>query len=410
MTAYDKAAATPVIDAGQAGLLSKLPPLVIAGCVLFNFFLCFLNTAGFPISETAVMGAELALVSLAAAIAFSRPDGDRLFWLLLLMAQFVFLALLSVARDEILIRPLRDMMILPVFTALGLACPKTDFTKPLLWLSAFIAAVALFEAFALPAFTSLFNIKEYYIAKGYSADAFQYIDEDVFVSGIRPGGRFFPFPFDIHRISSVFLEPVSLGFYAFISGLYFIAMKNRLPGGQVLLALCLTMFLIWIGDARMAFASLLVVILCRPLFALLGHRLSLLIFPGLLAAGFFIVDSGLFSLDGEGLGARMLWTVERLRATTEAQFFGLRPYDSDMFDSGFLTLLGGAGIGGFLLYWLPPVLFRARFPREARIFWFGASIYLASGLMISSAIFTIKTAALLWFCHGYIIARTREEK
>ena len=55
-----------------------------------------------------------------------------------------------------------------------------------------------------------------------SADerAFEYVELELFISGIRPGGRFFWFPIEIHRISSVFLEPVSLGFYAFISGLY----------------------------------------------------------------------------------------------------------------------------------------------------------------------------------------------
>ncbi len=399
-----------MIDIERKGRFSFLPVLIVSGCVLFNFFLCFINTVGPAISESYVILAELALISLAAGLAFFRPDRERYFWLFVLFSQFVLIAFLSMIRDELMLKTLRDVMIMPVFIALGLASVKVDFTKTLLWLGAFIGAIALFEAISLDVYTHYFNIKSYYIAKGYKAEAFQWIGENVFVSGIRPGGRFFPFPFEIHRISSVFLEPVSLGFYAFISGLYFIAMKDSLPRRQVFLAIFITLLLIWMGDARMAFASLLLVIICRPLFARLDHRLTVLMFPCALMAGYFVVESGLFGLGGEGLGARMLWTMERIWDTNEAEFFGAKPYTTDMVDSGFLYLLGNQGILGFLLYWLTPILFRDRFSKEARIFWYGASIFLVSGLMISNAIFTIKTASTLWFCYGYIIAKTKKQE
>lgn len=392
-------------DLAKAGS-PKLPVLIIAGCVFFNFFLCYANTSGFPVSEKTVILSELMLVSLAAARGFFRPDRQRYFWLFILIAQFVYLALLSVIRDELLVRAFRDVMIMPVFIILGLASAKVNFAKPLLWMSAIVLAVALFEAFFLQTYTEIFNVRDYYIAKGYDSTEFLYINEDVFVSGIRPGGRFFPIPFDIHRVSSVFLEPVSLGFYAFISGLFFIALRNHLSRWQRFFALFLTLLLIWLGDARMAFASLLLVLLFRPLLGYLDHRLSILIFPAALLFGVFIVQSGLFYLGGESLGARVLWTMEHLDTTKEINFFGLQSFENPMFDSGFLYLMSYQGFLGFLLYWLPPILFRKKFTPEARIYWFGASIFLAFGLMISSAIFTIKTAALLWFGYGYILSRT----
>ncbi len=391
-------------------LFPSLAAIVIPGCVLFNFFLCFLHTSGVSVSDAHVILFELTFVSLAVVYAATRPDNDRFFWLFILIAQFVFLLLLSLLRDTFLIKALRDVMMMPVFIAFGLAAAKTNFTRPLLWLSAFVLAVGIFEAASLDTFITLFNVKEYYIAKGYDPESFKYMSEDVFVSGIRPGGRFFPFPFEIHRVSSIFLEPVSLGFYAFISGLYFIAMKDRLPRKQVFLAIFLTMFLIWLGDARMAFGSLVVVILCRPIFARLDHRLTIFMFPAALLFGYFVVlESGMFGLDGEGLGARILWTFDGIWATGEDQFFGLKPYDIEMVDSGFLYLLAYQGMGGFLLYWLPPILFKSKLSKEARIYWFGASIFLTSGLLISNAIFTIKTAALLWFSYGYVVARTQSQ-
>lgn len=390
--------------------LPAFPALIVPACILFNFLLCFLNTAGFPVSSAYVVLCEMGLVSLSAACGFFRADKERYFWLVILILQFLLISVLSLLRDEILFKSFRDVLIMPVFMAMGLSSEKINFSRTLLWLGVLIGAVALLEAFSLDMFTGFFNIKDYYIAKGYDAASFQYTSEDVFVSGIRPGGRFFPLPFETHRISSVFLEPVSLGFYAFISGLYFVAMKDRLPRIQVFLAIFVTLSLIWLGDARMAFGSLMVVISLRPLFARLNHQLTVLIFPAALLAGFLLVESHMFDLSGEGLGARTLWTFQGIWKTKDAQFFGLKPYDIEMVDSGFLYLLSYQGIWGFLLYWLPPIFFKGRLSREARIYWYGATIFLTSGFMVSNAIFTIKTASLLWFCYGYIIARTRIEE
>ena len=409
MTA-DQAIAPNTIDADVKSWSVELPTLIVIGCVLFNFFLCFANTEGINISGAHVILSELTLVGIASLYAFFRLDKANWYWLLIIAAQVVLMSVLSVLRDDILFKPLRDVLIMPVFIALGLSSAKIDFTKPLLWLSAFIGLVALFEAFFLKSYTGLFNIKEFFIAKGYDASAFQYTEGDVFVSGIRPAGRFFPLPFEIHRISSVFLEPVSLGFFAFISGLYFVAMKDRLPRGQVLVAAFVTILLIWLGDARMAFASLVAVIAFSPVFARLDHRLTVLIFPAALLFGLFVVESGMFNLTGEGLGARLLWTFQGIWSTNDAQFFGVRPYDVAMVDSGFLYMMSCQGILGFLLYWLPPIFFKNKFSKEARIYWFGASIFLTSGFMVSDAIYTIKTAALLWFCYGYILARTEKEE
>jgi len=407
--ATDRLMVQDVIEVEKKSWRPELPALIIAGCVLFNFVLCFINTTGIGISEKYVILCELTLISLAISYGFYRPDRERYFWIILLISQFVFLLILSLVREELLIKTFRDVMIVPVFIALGLASARINFTKTLLLLSAFIAVVAIYEAFFVDIFTQFFNIREYYIAKGYKADSFQYLEHDVYISGIRPGSRFFPFPFEIHRISSVFLEPVSLSFYAFISGLYFIAMKDSLPRRQVLFAVLVTLLLIWLGDGRMAFALLVLVIICRPFFARMDHRLSILIFPAALLFGLFVVKSGLFNLSGEGLGARFLWTFRGIWGTGDGNFFGTHQYKIEMVDSGFLYLMGYQGILGFLLYLLPPIFFKGKFSRESRIYWFGASIFITSGLMISNAIFTIKTASLLWFCYGYIIARTRED-
>src|SRR5687768_4283122 len=119
MTADTILAGNTVVPAGK-GWFQNLPVMIVSGCLLFNFFLCFIHTSGINISEMHVILCELALVFLAAAYGFYRPDRNRYFWLIILMTQFVLLSLLSVIRDEFMIKALRDVMIMPVFISLGL--------------------------------------------------------------------------------------------------------------------------------------------------------------------------------------------------------------------------------------------------------------------------------------------------
>ena len=73
------------------------------------------------------------------------------------------------------------------------------------------------------------------------------------------------------------------------------------------------------------------------------------------------------------------------------------------YDSGWADMLSNQGLAGFLLYWLAPVLFAKKVSPEARVFIFGTQIYLTLGFLLSPAIFSIKTAALLWFCYGSLL-------
>src|SRR4051794_24733102 len=81
---------------------------------------------------------------------------------------------------------------------------------------AVVLVVLLFEALDTPGYASLFRVQDYYInTRGYVAEDFWNQDSELFVSATRPDERLFSF-LDLHRLSSVFLEPVSLGNYAII--------------------------------------------------------------------------------------------------------------------------------------------------------------------------------------------------
>ncbi len=90
-----------------------------------------------------------------------------------------------------------------------------------------VLAVILLEAVCLPCYTDLFAVKDFYInTRGIGEDEFTNLSSDLYVSATRPDARFLPF-FDLHRMSSVFLEPVSLGNFVIVSVAFMMAFSGR---------------------------------------------------------------------------------------------------------------------------------------------------------------------------------------
>ncbi len=379
------------------------PAILVIACIAFNFGLCFINANVTPISAGPIILCEIILIGLSAAYGFRRLTKAKIFWLGVLALQIFWLGLLSMAKQELLMKPLRDVMILPIFVTLGLAAYRLEFTKILLWISAAITALAMFEVLAAQTFLMIFNFKSYFVAKGAMEDL-NWLALNTFASGIRPGGRFlFDLP-GVHRISSVFLEPVSLGFYAFISALYFVCVKNTMTRLQYGLGLFISFLLIWLSDGRMALGCLIIMLSFRSIFSRLDHRFSLLIFPLCLFLAYVVDQAQILNITGEGLGARIHSTMMVLSQSNFDILLGLSKYAFTA-DSGLADLLQNQGILGVVLYWISPALFIRKLPQQARIYLFGLSIYLSFGFLLSPAVFSIKTAALLWFLYGYLISR-----
>lgn len=390
----------------RPGLLQYLPPAVVAFCLFFNFFLCFVNTNIMGITPAIIILCEVMFTGAAVALGFYRIDRIKFFWLLILGLQIGLIVMLSVFKGEFLVKPLRDIMIMPIFVALGLAAYRINFSVILLWFSICITAIALCEAFLTQGYLSLFNLRDFYIAKGTIDAEVQNTALDVFGSGERPGGRFLMDLPGVHRISSIFLEPVSLGFYAMIAGIYFLAAKDGISRKTFFIGLGLSFFLIWLSDARMALGALVLTLVFRPVFARFDHRLSVLILPLLLIFAYVIDSFHLMDQTGEGMGARFHSTMDLLSGLNLEILLGSAKFEHGfVMDSGLGYLLNDQGLLGLLLFWLPPIFFLKAMPQEARIYLFGLCLYIAFGMLLTQAFFTIKTAALMWFCYGYLISR-----
>lgn len=398
--------ATDYSSEARPGLLHYLPPGIVACCLFFNFFLCFVNTNIFGITPLMIIMCEVAFTGTAVMIGFYRIDRIKLFWLIVLGLQLGLVVMLSVFKGEFLMKSLRDIMIMPIFIVLGLAAYRINFSVILLWFSIAVTAIALCEAFLTQGYLSLFNLRDFYIAKGVMDADVKITALDVFGSGERPGGRFLMDLPGVHRISSIFLEPVSLGLYAMIAGIYFVAAKEGISKKVFYIGIGLSFFLIWLSDGRMALGALALTCLLRPVFARLDHRLAVLFIPFFLLVAYVVDMFQLMDQAGEGMGARFHSTLVLLSGLNFETLIGAAKIEHGFFlDSGLGYLLNDQGLLGLLLFWLPPILFMKSLPREARIYLFGISLYIAFAMLLTGALFTIKTAALLWFCYGYLISR-----
>jgi putative polymerase len=85
---------------------------------------------------------------------------------------------------------------------------------------------------------------------------------------------------------------------------------------------------------------------------------------------------------------------------------GLSQYMSVMFaDSGIAYFVATQSLAGVVIIWLFVAFGMKQNTREQIIFLHGACLYLPLNLLISYSLFSIKTAALLWFVYGYLCAR-----
>src|SRR3954451_21054584 len=196
--------------------LRVVPALVLILADLFNPLLAIVNAHVIPLNQASVVGAELALVVAAHTIAGVNYRPQMLTWYALVAVLLVFATCRSIALEAIEPKYLRDALLIPTFIVLGMTFDKRNLTRVVVAIHAVVLIVLVLEALDTPAYSDLFRVQDYYInTRGYEAADFWNKQSDLYVSATRPDSRLFSF-MDLHRLSSIFLEPVSLGNYCVV--------------------------------------------------------------------------------------------------------------------------------------------------------------------------------------------------
>ena len=383
--------------------------VVLAAAVLFNFVLCYVNTKVLPVTRLDVAMCEVAIVAAGIVIA-SRAI--RLGEYLLLAGIVLVTVLLAALRADATtgarfdVQPARDFLIPVVFFVLGTRCPSPIAADRIMSVLAFIVvAVGVLEFLFLNEYTRYFDISSYYYARGsISAEEFAYSSAKLFVSGLRPEGRaLFPFIGD-HRVSSVFLEPVSPGNFAVL--LFYWALvrsfaTRRLKLFQFACALLLTV----LADNRfglvMCGSGLLFIVLVRKAPPML-LKLILLLLPcaGALGVIAIALANPFYPINDSFLG-RSVSSGQALMSLDLFNWLGLEGVGStvNIYDSGYTYTVAVIGAPAFLALWTLFVSLKGR-AKDFPTFRAMLALYYAMILCVSYSPFTIKTAAVAWFLLG----------
>ena len=389
---------------------------LIIGAISFNAALCFLNTRGIAITNFHVIFSEMLLISCAVIAARYNVNIRHISVITVII---LYTAGLSIVRysypyefgPNLGFNPKigRDLIIPFAFFLLGKAVKNTKTSDNVVFAAtALVLVFAIFEYFFLDTFLKVFGVAEYYIARGslHASENVLNASQGLMVSGIRPadqGRTLLPFLGD-HRVSSIFLEPISLGNFGTLVTLWAVV-RTRMEGRLYIWCALSGLALLVLSDTRFDayFLALAIPIMMAP------HRITtplIAILPFIVIVALYLLGAsadhynGLPALSGRGAYERLLYSGGFLFDFDVFNWFGLeaRPYTED---SGYAYVISNVGIVGFAALW---TLFMSLEGSSRYFFSFRnvAALYFVALSCISSSYFTIKMGALLWFLLGVL--------
>lgn len=392
----------------RGALTAHLPYWVLVGAVFFNAVLAFINGNITTLTPAFVIAAELLLIGAALVVALTRYKPEMAIPIAFIIWLFLFMILrAAVVEPASSIKFFRDVVIAPVFVMLGLCAGRRYLVFYFLVIHAVIVLVGVLEAFNTPLYSNLFHIKSYFInTRGLSEENFWNTDSDLFVSATRTGSRFIGLADNImaaHRVSSVFLEPVSLGAYCVIVAGVTFSLWNSLSPATRLGLLVSNFFLIVACDGRLAVASVFFIAAACACWRMLPRLTPTFYLPIILLLCFlFIAITGQTSGNDDFPG-RIAWTVELLKDFDLTDFLGASDgYLDRAVDSGVGYLILSQSIFGLILFWLFTSSATRYETREQICYANSISLYVAFNALVSYGFLSIKTAAILWLVRGVL--------
>jgi putative polymerase len=379
--------------------------LVLVASV-FNLFLCFVSSRHWiTIGNSGIIFVEFMVLSAGLVLLRNELTKFAIQTSLLITLYLIGIEFINPGLD---LKILHDLAITVVFYRLGMLASVETGNQVLWIIMILVLGVGLFEL-ALPAtFGAIFDVWSYYVNKGViGQDTVKLSHSNLFISGNRGSDAvrtFFPGIFGSHRVSSVFLEPDSLGNFSVIGFAWCLStavgsVRNRL---FLLLFSC---FCFVLADSRYASFCCLIMLGLRLVFPV---RSKLLVFfIPICVLGALILAASLNPMPGNVIPAiinddfsgRLLFSGRLMDYWNFHQWLGLAPSQIYTADTGYAYLINNLGLP-LTLYLLAVFSASGSDSIEARMMKLMISVYLATSLCVGASVFTIKTAALLWFLYG----------
>ena len=398
-------ATAPAWDAASSGgrWPRRVAHLLVVGACSFNCVLCFLATRGAHIGLPIIAGSELLLVAGALLCAAQLAVRTLAVPAVLILLNAMALYLMAPGLD---VKSVVEVAIAAGFVVLGRQYGSFQSARQMMfWLAALTLTMGLYEMFALPSFEHWFHVYDYYVGKG-DLDAAHAADTGTTLAenGVRPqdqGRQLLGGILGLHRVGSIFLEPVSAGNFAAICAAFVFATRDRSARGLAILGMGLAIGVL--ADARFAILSACAIglFLMSPLWRsrLLVAALPVLALVGLMLLGAYSHHDVDNSVAGRLTGSGQLmndWTIWR--------WLGLAADREISMDTGYSYIIGNLGVLAAAALWVAACAVMPRQGAAGRLF-AAAALYVSLSLCISASALSIKTGAALWFTIGALWGR-----
>jgi putative polymerase len=381
--------------------------LIVA--LMYQAVLCALHTNVHPISMSGVALTELCIYLGCFAILIKNI---RLEFVALAALAIAYLLLLAILRNQLDPKGFRDVLIPILFYGIGRQIGDIKYADRLLKVAVLLVlAFGFFELLALDAFSRIFNIFSYYVSQGSLQAGSNWAKDSVLgLNGTRPEGigrTILPSLLGNHRVSSVFLEPVSLGNFAVIIAAWGLA-KRRDDIKNMAFFVIAALVMIALADSRygMITVALLVVLRLLP-----WQKNVWMVALPLLSVG-LLLGIGTFYSGGYGdnVVGRLYVSGTTLLDLNLGMIFGLDGFDVAFGDMGYPSLLTHWGALLCIFLWCAFWMVRMEDERGDRFRAFTA-LYMSLILCVSgTSLFALKTAGILWFLVGCFAGRPADVK
>lgn len=400
--------------------LKWIAGVLVLGAITFNAILCFIHTNVVSISNTYVIGSEIILILL--SILASYRSINRIY--VLLMIQLVLFTLtLALIRynfspnDGLDIKISRDVLIPIVFFILGKSISDVKAADYIVYIAAALMLFfALFEYLFLETYLKFFSVAQYYVARG-TLDAYDpglQWAKGLMLSGMRPSeqGRGLLSILGEHRVSGLFLEPISLGNFGCMVVMWAVV-RSRMERQFRICSIAAGLAFILLSDTRFDAYFLflgMVILFATPRITTPG----VIVMPFIIMFGLYFAAAsvdhvgGVLILDGLSMRDRLLYSGRVLHDFDIYNWLGAKASRIQTFDAGYAYVISNAGIIGFAIFWCLFMSLKG-YSRHFYAFRNASAAYFAALFCISASQLTIKTGSLLWFLLGALsVARDKE--
>lgn len=388
-------------DAGGAGLL---PVVLVLAAALFNAALAIVNARFKPLSGNTVILCEVLIVASAHIYILRHFQTRMINWYFLALAFAVFAIFRISITDNVDAKYFRDIFLIVTFVLLGMTSTQRRAIQMMVVLQVAVILGILLEAICVQCYGDLFAVKDFYVStRGVGEEEFTNLASELYVSATRPEARFLPF-FDLHRLSSIFLEPVSLGNFMIMTVSFTTALWHRFGNWLRAFFIASMALMLFACDGRLAAMATIAIIIMSVCYRYLPRHIALVFLPVVTALAIFVTSAADLKVGTDDLSGRVAYTAELFSGLTFHDFAGLSDRVlAKSVDAGAVYLIITQSILGVALLWTFVTLAAEESTREQKIYKNGLFLYLALTMMVSYSFASIKTAAPIWFVFGALL-------